>query len=147
MHGSRDDTAIGYSPWPRFYSRNKFTKEERTSGQSCWVLGASYITEGAIPFAVSDPLRVILSLMIGSATAAGISMAAGVTSIAPHGGVWVMLIPNVINQLPMYLLAILAGTVMTTLSLGLLKKNVDEKEVTKEVKTTKQENLTNEVEV
>ncbi|MGN8981975.1 PTS fructose transporter subunit IIC [Enterococcus villorum] len=127
--------------------KKKFTQEERTSGQSCWVLGASYITEGAIPFAVSDPLRVIPSLMIGSATAAGISMAAGVTSIAPHGGVWVMLIPNVINQLPMYLLAILAGTVMTALSLGVLKKNVNEKEVTKEVKTAKQENLTNEVEV
>lgn len=126
--------------------KKKFTKEERTSGQSCWVLGASYITEGAIPFAVSDPLRVIPSLIVGSATAAGISMAAGVTSIAPHGGVWVMLIPNVINHLPMYVLAILAGTVMTALSLGLLKKTVKVEEADK-VKKTKQENLTNEVEV
>lgn len=104
--------------------KNKFTKEERTSGQSCWVLGASYITEGAIPFAVADPIRVIPSLMLGSATAAGISMAAGVTSMAPHGGIWVMVIPNVINNVPMYLLAIVAGTVVTAISVGLLKKPV-----------------------
>ncbi|MBO0453077.1 PTS fructose transporter subunit IIC [Candidatus Enterococcus murrayae] len=104
--------------------KNKFTKEERTSGQSCWILGASYITEGAIPFAVADPIRVIPSLMLGSATAAGISMAAGVTSMAPHGGIWVMLIPNVMNNLPMYLLAIVAGTVVTALAVGMLKKPV-----------------------
>lgn len=120
--------------------KNKFTKEERTSGQSCWILGASYITEGAIPFAVADPIRVIPSLMLGSATAAGISMAAGVTSMAPHGGIWVMLIPNVMNNLPMYLLAIVAGTVVTALAIGLLKKTVTEEQVTKE-------KLTNEVEV
>ena len=122
--------------------KKKFTQEERTSGQSCWVLGASYITEGAIPFAVSDPLRVIPSLMLGSATAAGISMAVGVTSMAPHGGIWVMLIPNVINHLGMYLLAILAGTVVTALALGILKKNVTatENEVSEKI-------LTNEVEV
>lgn len=104
--------------------KDKFTEEERTSGQSCWVLGASYITEGAIPFAVADPIRVIPSLMLGSATAAGISMSVGVTSMAPHGGIWVMLIPNVINNLPMYLLAIVAGTVVTALSVGFLKKPV-----------------------
>lgn len=127
--------------------KKKFTKEERTSGQSCWVLGASYITEGAIPFAVSDPIRVIPSLIVGSATAAGISMAAGVTSIAPHGGVWVMLIPNVINHLPMYLLAILAGTLVTASSLGLLKKTVAEKEETKKVIIKKQENLIHEVKI
>lgn len=126
--------------------KKKFTKEERTSGQSCWVLGASYITEGAIPFAVSDPIRVIPSLILGSATAAGISMAAGVTSIAPHGGIWVMLIPNVINHLPMYLLAIGAGTVVTALSLGLLKKSSEE-QVGNEEKIVKQEKIINEVEV
>lgn len=123
--------------------KKKFTKEEQTSGQSCWILGASYITEGAIPFAVSDPIRVIPSLIIGSATAAGISMAAGVTSMAPHGGIWVMLIPNVLNDLPMYLVAIVSGTVVTALSLGLLKKSVEEKTVTEKVK---EEKLTNEVE-
>ena len=123
--------------------KKKFTKEEQTSGQSCWILGASYITEGAIPFAVSDPIRVIPSLIIGSATAAGISMAAGVTSMAPYGGIWVMLIPNVLNDLPMYLVAIVSGTVVTALSLGLLKKSVEEKTVTEKVK---EEKLTNEVE-
>ncbi|MBV7390921.1 PTS fructose transporter subunit IIC [Enterococcus alishanensis] len=110
--------------------KKKFTKEERTSGQSCWILGASYITEGAIPFAVSDPIRIIPSLMLGSATAAGISMAAGVTSMAPHGGIWVMLIPNVISSLPMYALALVAGTVVTALAIGFLKKPVVEEEPT-----------------
>lgn len=115
--------------------KNKFTKEERTSGQSCWILGASYITEGAIPFAVADPIRVIPSLMLGSATAAGISMAAGVTSMAPHGGIWVMLIPNVMNNLPMYLLAIVAGTLVTAVAVGLLKKpiTVEDKKMINEV--------------
>ncbi|EOH78419.1 PTS fructose transporter subunit IIC [Enterococcus malodoratus] len=115
--------------------KNKFTKEERTSGQSCWILGASYITEGAIPFAVADPIRVIPSLMLGSATAAGISMAAGVTSMAPHGGIWVMLIPNVMNNLPMYLLAIVAGTLVTAIAVGLLKKpiTVEDKKMINEV--------------
>lgn len=117
--------------------KNKFTKEERTSGQSCWILGASYITEGAIPFAVADPIRVIPSLMLGSATAAGISMATGVTSMAPHGGIWVMIIPNVMNNLPMYLLAILAGTLVTAIAVGLLKKPV----------TVKDNKIINEVEI
>ena len=108
-------------------------------------MGASYITEGAIPFAVADPVRVIPSLMLGSATAAGISMAAGVTSMAPHGGIWVMLIPNVMNNLPMYLLAIVAGTVVTALSVGLLKKPVNEVEV--ETQTENKKKLINEVEV
>ncbi len=68
--------------------------------------------------------------MTGSAVAAGISMAAGVTSMAPHGGIWVMLIPNVMNNLPMYVLAIAAGTVTTAFMLGLLKKTVKEKNKT-----------------
>ena len=70
-------------------------------------------------------------------------MAAGVTSMAPHGGIWVMLIPNVLNDLPMYLVAIASGTVVTALSLGLLKKSVEETTVTEKVK---EEKLTNEVE-
>ena len=78
--------------------KQKFTQEERTSAQSCWVLGLSYITEGAIPFAVADPLRVIPSLMAGSAIAAAISMGAGVTSLAPHGGIWILPIPKCIEQ-------------------------------------------------
>ncbi|MBD3948738.1 PTS transporter subunit EIIC [Tuanshanicoccus lijuaniae] len=106
--------------------KNKFTDEEITSGKSCWILGSSYITEGAIPFAVSDPIRVIPSLMLGSATAAGISLASGVTSMAPHGGIWVMFIPNVIHNLPMYILAIFAGTIVTAISVGTLKKEIKE---------------------
>ncbi|GGI03746.1 MAG TPA: PTS fructose transporter subunit IIBC [Staphylococcus sp.] len=104
--------------------KNKFTIEERASGKSCWVLGASYITEGAIPFAVADPLRVIPSLILGSATAAAISMGAGITSLAPHGGIWIMFIPNVINHLFIYTIAIISGTVVTALSVGLLKKKI-----------------------
>ncbi|WP_239769871.1 fructose-specific PTS transporter subunit EIIC [Mammaliicoccus sp. P-M57] len=111
--------------------KNKFTLEERTSGKSCWVLGASYITEGAIPFAVADPLRVIPSLILGSATAAAISMGASVTSLAPHGGIWIMFIPNVINHLFIYLIAIISGTLVTALSVGLLKKKISEEQINK----------------
>ena len=102
--------------------KNKFTEEERTNGKSCWVLGASYITEGAIPFAVSDPLRVIPSCMVGSAVAAAISLGFGVTSMAPHGGIWVILIPNVISNPLAYFGAIVVGTVLTAACVGLLKK-------------------------
>lgn len=107
--------------------KNKFTEEERTSGKSCWILGASYITEGAIPFAVADPIRVIPSLMAGSAVAGAISMSAGVQSMAPHGGIWVMLIPNVITNLPMYILAMVAGTLVTCFTLGFLKKPAEKR--------------------
>nr|WP_263314188.1 fructose-specific PTS transporter subunit EIIC [Mammaliicoccus sp. Marseille-Q6498] len=122
--------------------KNKFTEEERTSGKSCWVLGASYITEGAIPFAVADPLRVIPSLILGSATAAAISMGAGVTSLAPHGGVWILFIPNVINHLFAYIIAIISGTVVTALSVGLLKKKVSH-----EQKAKSKEIIENKVEI
>ena len=104
--------------------KNKFTEEERTNGKSCWVLGASYITEGAIPFAVADPLRVIPSCMVGSAAAAAISLGFGVTSMAPHGGIWVILIPNVISNPLVYFAAIAVGAVLTCLCVGLLKKPV-----------------------
>ena len=103
---------------------NKFTEEERTNGKSCWVLGASYITEGAIPFAVADPLRVIPSCMVGSTAAAAISLGFGVTSMAPHGGIWVILIPNVISNPLVYFAAIVVGAVLTCLCVGLLKKPV-----------------------
>lgn len=102
--------------------KNKFTKEERAAGKTCWVLGLSYITEGAIPFAVSDPGRVIPSLMAGSAVAGAISMAAGCTSLAPHGGIWIAPIPNVINNLPMYIVAIVAGMLVTCFCVGFLKR-------------------------
>ncbi|VBB07154.1 phosphotransferase system fructose-specific iib subunit [Lucifera butyrica] len=101
--------------------KKKFTMEEREAGKSCWVLGLSYITEGAIPFAVADPLRVIPALMAGSAVAAAISLGANCTSLAPHGGIWILPIPHVIGNLPMYVLALVAGTVITCLSVAGLK--------------------------
>lgn len=111
--------------------KNKFTDEERVSAQSCWILGASYITEGAIPFAVADPLRVIPSLMAGSAVTAAISMGFNVTSLAPHGGIWILPIPNVLNHPLIYLAAIIAGMVVTALCLGFLKKPIGNVEVVK----------------
>ena len=102
--------------------KKRFTAEERAAGKSCWVLGLSYITEGAIPFAVADPIRVIPSLVLGSAVAAGISMGFGCTSLAPHGGIWIAPIPNVIGNLPMYIVALVAGTVVTCFSVAFLKR-------------------------
>lgn len=103
--------------------KKRFTKDEREAGKSCWILGLSYITEGAIPFAVADPLRVIPALMLGSAVAASISLASNCTSLAPHGGIWIAPIPNVIGNLPMYMIALVAGTVVTCFSVAFLKKN------------------------
>lgn len=102
--------------------KNKFTQKEREAGMSCWIMGASFITEGAIPFAVANPLKIIPSLMAGSAVAAAISIAAGCASRAPHGGIWVMFIPGVMTNLAMYFVAIAAGTIVTGLLVGLLAK-------------------------
>lgn len=102
--------------------KKRFTAEERAAGKSCWILGISYITEGAIPFAVADPIRVIPSLMLGSGVAGAISMAANCTSLAPHGGIWIAPIPNVIGNLPMYIVALVAGTLVTCFSVGFLKR-------------------------
>ncbi|WP_246601495.1 PTS fructose transporter subunit IIABC [Enterococcus alishanensis] len=103
--------------------KKKFSQKEREAGMSCWIMGASYITEGAIPFAVANPFRIIPSLMAGSAVAAAISITAGCASRAPHGGIWVMFIPGVMNNLLMYIVAIVAGTVVTGLLVGLVTKN------------------------
>ncbi|GAA0514248.1 fructose-specific PTS transporter subunit EIIC [Saccharopolyspora thermophila] len=88
-----------------------FTPAERASGRTAWLLGASFITEGAIPFAAGDPLRVIPSIVIGSATTGALSMTFGATLRAPHGGIFVL--PLVGNPL-MYLVAILAGVAVST---------------------------------
>lgn len=104
--------------------RNRFTADEVEAGKAAGVLGISFITEGAIPFAARDPLRVIPSLMAGSAVAGAISMAAGCLLRAPHGGVFVLAIPGAVTNLPMYIVAILAGTLVSTLMLGLLKKPI-----------------------
>ncbi|MEV6206285.1 fructose-specific PTS transporter subunit EIIC [Kitasatospora sp. NPDC051914] len=98
--------------------RRLFTREERENGKAAWVLGASFITEGAIPFAAADPLRVIPSAMAGSMVAGGLTMAFGSTLRAPHGGIWVL---PLIGSPVLYLIAIGAGTVVTAGLVILLK--------------------------
>lgn len=101
--------------------KNKFTKEERDAGPMNFIMGLAFITEGAIPFAASDPLRVLPSCIIGSAIAGAMSMGFHCTLMAPHGGIFVF--PVVGNAL-MYLLALVVGTVVSTLLLGALKKKI-----------------------
>lgn len=108
--------------------KNRFTPDEQEAGKAAGVLGISFITEGAIPFAARDPLRVIPALIAGSAVAGAISMAAGCLLRAPHGGVFVLLIPGAVTNLPMYVAAILAGTLVSTLLLGALKRPLDRQE-------------------
>ncbi|HUK67885.1 MAG TPA: fructose-specific PTS transporter subunit EIIC [Streptosporangiaceae bacterium] len=95
-----------------------FTPAERTAGEAAWLLGLSFITEGAIPFAAADPLRVIPSMMAGSAAAGALSMAFGVTSLAPHGGIWVI---GLIGRPLLYLVAIAAGVVVSAVCVIVLK--------------------------
>lgn len=104
--------------------KNRFTTDEREAGKAAGVLGISFITEGAIPFAARDPLRVIPSLMIGSAAAGAISMASGCLLRAPHGGIFVLFIPNAVTNLPMYIVSLVVGTAVSTLLLGILKKPI-----------------------
>ena len=101
--------------------KNKFTKEERDAGPTNFILGLAFITEGAIPFAASDPLHVLPSCIIGSALAGALSMAFHCTLMAPHGGIFVF---PVVGNAVMYLVALVAGTVVSALLLGVLKKKV-----------------------
>ncbi|WP_065356397.1 PTS fructose transporter subunit IIC [Kluyvera georgiana] len=101
--------------------KSKFTPQERETGKVTYVLGLSFITEGAIPYAVADPLRVIPAIVAGSGLAGALSMALGCASRAPHGGVFVIFIPNVITHVLGYLFAILAGAVLTALILRFIK--------------------------
>ena len=100
-------------------ARNMFTEPERENGVAAWLLGLSFISEGAIPFAAADPLRVIASSMVGGATAGAICMAAGVTSQAPHGGIFVFF---AIGNFGMFLVAILAGTIVMGFLVVALKR-------------------------
>ena len=102
--------------------KNRFTADERQAGKATAVLGISFITEGAIPFAAKDPLRVIPALMLGSALAGALSMLVGAELRVPHGGVFVLPIPNAVTHLGVYLLAIVAGTLVSALALGVLKR-------------------------
>ena len=101
--------------------KDKFTKEERNAGPTNFIMGLAFITEGAIPFAASDPLRVLPSCIIGSAVAGAISMAFNCTLMAPHGGIFVF---PVVGNAVMYLVALVVGTVISAVLLGLLKKKV-----------------------
>ncbi|MCE4285853.1 fructose-specific PTS transporter subunit EIIC [Xanthomonas hortorum pv. vitians] len=104
--------------------RNRFTVEERGSATAAGVLGLAFVTEGAIPYAARDPLRTIPALVIGSAVAGAISMTAGAELKAPHGGIFVLLIPNAVTHLLNYVLALVVGVVVTAVALRLLKKPV-----------------------
>jgi PTS system fructose-specific IIC component len=103
-------------------AKNKYTEEEREAGKAAWALGASFITEGAIPFAAADPLRVIPSIMVGSAITGALSMIFKATLAVPHGGIFVLPIPNAVGNLPMYFLSIVVGTVVGGVMLAALKK-------------------------
>ncbi|AFG36785.1 PTS fructose transporter subunit IIC [Spirochaeta africana] len=104
--------------------KNRFSVDERKAANAAIILGASFITEGAIPYAAKDPFRVIPSIMFGSAIAAALSMAFGSTLMAPHGGLFVLAIPNAVGGILLYLLAIIVGSVATAGALFLLKKPI-----------------------
>ncbi|MES9685106.1 PTS fructose transporter subunit IIC [Bacillus sp. AFS001701] len=103
--------------------KSKFTEMERKSGITNYIMGISFITEGAIPFAAADPVRVIVSSVVGSSIAGGLAMAFGITLPAPHGGAFVI---PLVNKPVLYLLAILIGSIITAIMLGIWKKRVNE---------------------
>ncbi|MGK9067216.1 PTS fructose-like transporter subunit IIB [Stutzerimonas chloritidismutans] len=103
-------------------ARRKFTQTEREAGKAALVLGCCFISEGAIPFAAKDPLRVIPASIAGGALTGALSMAVGAKLLAPHGGLFVLLIPNAINHALLYLAAILAGSVVTGVVYAVIKK-------------------------
>lgn len=101
--------------------KNKFTKEERETGPTNFIMGLAFITEGAIPFAASDPLHVLPSCVVGSAVAGALSMAFNCTLMAPHGGIFVF---PVVGNPWMYVVSLVAGTIVSAVLLGVLKKNI-----------------------
>ena len=104
------------------FFKKKFTEEERKAGPTNFIMGLSFITEGAIPFAASDPLRVLPACIVGSAVAGALSMAFGCTLMAPHGGIFVF--PTVAHPL-WYLVALAVGSAISCVLLGVLKKNIE----------------------
>jgi PTS system fructose-specific IIC component len=104
--------------------RDRFDADDRNAGKVAGVLGIAFITEGAIPFAAKDPFRVIPALVLGSAVTGAIAMGAGTKLMVPHGGVFVLLIPNAVERLGWYVVAIVAGTLVTTAALWFLKRPV-----------------------
>jgi len=106
--------------------KNRFTADEHEASKAAFVLGISFITEGAIPYAARDPFRVIPSIMVGAAVTGAMSMVFGVNLLVPHGGIFVLLIPNAVTQLLLYVLSIVVGTIVTAVMLFILKKPVKE---------------------
>ena len=99
--------------------KNKFTKEERDAGPTNFIMGLAFITEGAIPYAAADPLHVIPACIIGSGVAGAVSMFFKCTLMAPHGGIFVF---PVVGNAIYYVIALVAGTIISTICLGLFKK-------------------------
>lgn len=112
-----------------FIAKSKFEQSEREAGKASFVLGLCFISEGAIPFAAKDPMRVIPACMAGGALTGALSMLFGAKLMAPHGGLFVLLIPNAITPVIMYLIAIAAGTAVTGLSYAFLKARNEVKQV------------------
>ena len=106
--------------------KSRFTLEEQKASKPALVLGASFITEGAIPFAAADPLRVIPCTVLGAAVTGAISMVGKCGLLAPHGGLFVLAIPNAIQHLGIYIVAIIAGTAVSTIALYFAKKPIEE---------------------
>ena len=103
------------------FFKTKFTEAERKSGLTNYIMGASFITEGAIPFAAADPIRVIVSCVVGSGLAGALSMLFGITLPAPHGGLFVIML---VNKPMLYILSILIGSIVSALMIGIWKKKI-----------------------
>ena len=120
-HGGRHGASAGARP-ATIIARRKFDKAQQEGGKAALVLGLCFITEGAIPFAARDPMRVLPCCIAGGAVTGAISMAIGAKLMAPHGGLFVLLIPGAITPVLGYLLAIVAGTLVAGLSYAVLKR-------------------------
>lgn len=104
-----------------FFAKHKFDDSEREAGKASFVLGLCFISEGAIPFAAKDPMRVLPSCILGGAVTGALSMLCGAKLVAPHGGLFVLLIPNAISPIGLYVLSIITGTVITGICYATLK--------------------------
>ena len=104
-----------------FFAKHKFDDSEREAGKASFVLGLCFISEGAIPFAAKDPMRVLPSCILGGAVTGALSMLCGAKLVAPHGGLFVLLIPNAISPIGLYALSIITGTVITGICYATLK--------------------------
>jgi len=106
-------------------AKNKFTRQEIEAGKAAWALGISFITEGAIPFAAADPIRVIPSIMVGSGITGALSMLFKAKLAVPHGGIFVLPIPNAVTNLGLYFVSIIVGTIVTAIMVSALKKDLE----------------------